>query len=49
MVRSMSDDIGSNSAPTVSIVMTVRDGEAFLPDALASLEAQTFRDFEVVL
>jgi glycosyltransferase involved in cell wall biosynthesis len=34
--------------PRISIVMAVRNGERFLPDALASLRAQTFADFELV-
>ncbi|MBV8517403.1 MAG: glycosyltransferase [Acidobacteria bacterium] len=33
---------------TVSIVMPFRDAAATLPECIASIEAQTFRDFEVV-
>lgn len=36
------------AAPPVSVLLPVRDGAVHLPDALASLEAQTFPDFEVV-
>jgi len=36
-------------APTVSLVMTVRNGERYLDEALASIEAQRFRDWELVL
>ncbi len=35
--------------PRVSVVMAVRNGEAYLGEALESLSAQTFRDFEIVL
>lgn len=35
--------------PAVSVVMPVRDGAATLEAALASLAAQTFTDFEVVI
>ncbi|WP_083855375.1 glycosyltransferase family 2 protein [Thermaerobacter subterraneus] len=35
--------------PTVSVLMTVYNGERYLPDALESLRNQTFRDFEVVI
>jgi glycosyltransferase involved in cell wall biosynthesis len=34
--------------PRVSVILPVRDGARTLPAALASLAAQTFRDFEVV-
>lgn len=36
------------TSPLFSVVMCVRDGEAHLPDALASLQSQTHRSFEVV-
>lgn len=36
-------------APAVSVLMPVRNGAPFLPEALASLGAQTFRDFEIVV
>lgn len=35
--------------PAVSFVMSVRDGERHLRDALDSMLAQTFADFEVVV
>ncbi|MEE4348763.1 MAG: glycosyltransferase [Pacificimonas sp.] len=37
------------SIPAVSILMSVRDGERFLPSTLASLRAQTFADVEYVV
>lgn len=36
------------TAPAVSVLLPVRDGEAHLEEALASLAAQTLDDFEVV-
>ncbi len=39
----------SEGRPKVSIGVPVYNGEATLPDALASLAAQTFEDFEVVM
>lgn len=36
------------TAPRVSVLLPCRDAEAFLPEAIASIEAQTFTDFEVV-
>ncbi len=38
---------GSNRA-RVSVILPVRNGEAHLPDAIASLESQTLQDYEVV-
>lgn len=38
-----------NEAPRVSVVMPVRNGEAFLREALDSILAQTFRDFELIV
>ncbi len=35
-------------APLVSVLLPVRDGAEHLPDAIASLEAQTCPDFEVI-
>ena len=35
-------------APLISVLLPVRDGGEYLPEALASLETQTCRDFEVV-
>lgn len=37
------------TGPAVSVVVPTRDGKALLERCLASLEAQTFRDFEVVV
>lgn len=37
------------SAPTVSIVMAAYNGAALLPATLASLQRQTFGDFEIVV
>ncbi len=34
--------------PPLSVLLPVRNAEAYLPEALASLEQQTFGDFEVV-
>jgi hypothetical protein len=36
-------------APTVSICMPVYNGENFVADAIASILAQTFRDFELIV
>jgi glycosyltransferase involved in cell wall biosynthesis len=35
-------------APRVTWLLPVRDGMPYLPETLASIEAQTFRDFEVL-
>ncbi|HSK14528.1 MAG TPA: glycosyltransferase, partial [Gaiellaceae bacterium] len=35
--------------PTVSVLLPVRDGEAHLGEALASLSAQTLADFEAIV
>lgn len=35
--------------PLVSVIVVNLDGEAFLPDCLSSLKAQTFESFEVIL
>lgn len=37
------------ASPEVSVLMPVRDAEATLPEALVSLERQTFEDFEVIV
>lgn len=37
------------ASPTVSVVMSVFNGQAFLPEALESILGQTFRDFEFVV
>ena len=35
--------------PTVSVLLPVRDGARHLPEALDSLRAQTFQDFELIV
>lgn len=40
---------GSSAAPAVSVIMAVYNGERDLAAALASLYAQSFTDFEIVL
>ncbi|MHB9878481.1 glycosyltransferase family 2 protein [Pacificimonas sp. ICDLI1SI03] len=35
--------------PEISVLMAVRDGDAFLPETLASLQAQTERNFEMIV
>lgn len=42
------DGTASGTEPTVSVLLPVRDGALHLPDAIASLEGQTFEDFEVL-
>jgi glycosyltransferase involved in cell wall biosynthesis len=37
------------AAPSISILLPVRDGARHLPDAIASLETQTDPDFEVIV
>ena len=37
------------SAPPVSVVMAVRDGERYLDEAIGSLRTQTFGDFELIV
>lgn len=39
----------ANPAPAVSVIMAIKNAARFLPDALASLDAQTYRDFEIVV
>lgn len=39
----------SEHAPRVSVLLPVRDGAAHLDEALASIAAQTFEDFELVI
>lgn len=40
--------MSAGSAPPISVLLPVRDGAAFLPDCIASLESQTDGDFEVI-
>jgi glycosyltransferase involved in cell wall biosynthesis len=40
---------GSRATPAVSVVLPVRDGAAHLAEALDSLAAQTFADFEAIV
>ena len=35
--------------PTVSVVMTVRNGETFLAEAIESILNQSFREFQFVI
>ena len=35
--------------PTISVLLPVRDAEETLPVAIASMRAQTYRDFEVIV
>ena len=37
------------SAPEVSVAMAVRNGAAFVSDAVASLRRQTLRDIEIIV
>ena len=37
------------SAPAISVLMAAYNGSAWLPETLASLDAQTFVDFEVIV
>lgn len=37
------------NAPTVSVVIPVYNGEGYVSDAIASILAQSFRDFELIL
>ena len=34
--------------PLISVLLPVRNGEKYLPEAIASIEAQTYRKYEVV-
>ena len=38
-----------NDSPAVSVLMPVRDGQLHLDEAMASLLAQTFADFEILV
>jgi hypothetical protein len=38
-----------NSPPTVSVVMSVYNGQAFLAEAIESILSQTYRDYEFVI
>jgi len=37
------------SSPLISVLMPVRNAEAFLPEALQSLLSQTYADFEILI
>jgi len=39
----------SGSIPTVSIIMAMKDAERFLQQALDSISAQSFKDYEVIV
>ena len=43
------DLIGGRAGPKVSVLMSVLNGEAYLAEAIDSILAQTFRDFELVI
>jgi glycosyltransferase involved in cell wall biosynthesis len=36
-------------SPPISVVMPVNNGEAFLDEAVGSIRAQTFQDFELII
>lgn len=38
-----------DEAPRVSVIMAVRDGERYISEAIASLQAQTLADFELIV
>lgn len=40
--------IRSEATPLLSVLLPCRDAAAYLPDAIRSLDSQTFRDFEVI-
>jgi len=44
-----SDEPMFNDSPAVSVLMPVRDGQLHLDEAMASLLAQTFPDFEILV
>lgn len=37
------------TTPRVSVVMAIKDSERFLPETLASIAAQTFTDYEIII
>lgn len=39
----------SDSAPAISVLLSVRNGMPYLPTTITSIRAQTFRDFELVI
>ena len=49
MISGESDEPMSNDSPAVSVLMPVRDGQVYLDEAIDSLRAQTFVDFEILI
>lgn len=47
--RAELEELRQAAVPTVSIGLPVFNGERYLPDALNSIGAQTFRDFELII
>ena len=45
----MGGDLGGSPAPLISVLLPVRDGAAYLREALDSVLAQTLREFELVV
>lgn len=41
--------MGSNISPKVSVVMSVYNGEKYLPETIDSILNQTFKDFEFII
>jgi hypothetical protein len=41
--------MGGSRVPAIAVVMPVRNGEAFLDEAIASIRAQTFGDIEFII
>lgn len=49
MYDAAKDNNGDSGLPAVSVLIAVFNGERFLREALESIAAQTFRDFEVIV
>ena len=49
MISRESAEPVSNESPAVSVLMPVRDGQVYLDEAMSSLLAQTFADFEILV
>jgi glycosyltransferase involved in cell wall biosynthesis len=47
--RLRSEGAMSDAAPAISVVMSVYNGEKYAPEAVESILAQTFRDFELIV
>lgn len=48
-IQVLEDTVGTDYEPTFSVIVTTFNRPDLLEDALASLEHQTFRDFEIIL